>query len=296
MRTTIIGNAHDLNAAQEIWFIQNVLFSGSHINIGFDPELLCNQIVIYLELNEISGELIDCLRSAGNKVVLYHMGDELGEMRRSQYQNCDLVIRNYYYKEAFVGNGEVETFWAPCGFKNGVGPRDQKLIKPANRREWLASFFGWLDNPRSYRNERAEFSSAVDKCDSNIFVQPSAGFAQGWNPGLYAIAMESSIFSPCPAGNTSETIRLYDALELGCIPISLPHHFLFSEEALALIGPVPFPILNSWTELPVFLEKMKAKILINPNEVMELQQRCIIWWSHFKVAIQEKITKKIQAL
>jgi hypothetical protein len=99
MKPTIIGNAHDLNAVQETWFIQNILFSGSIINIGYSPELLNDQAIIYLELNEISGELIQHLRLNKKKIVLYHMADEHGRMNRAQYQNCDLVIRNYFFEE-----------------------------------------------------------------------------------------------------------------------------------------------------------------------------------------------------
>ncbi|WP_162785536.1 exostosin family protein [Polynucleobacter necessarius] len=50
---------------------------------------------------------------------------------------------------------------------------------------------------------------------------PSHGFVGGYNVGLYSTIMEDSIFAPCPSGNKSETIRLYDALELGCILIFL---------------------------------------------------------------------------
>jgi hypothetical protein len=107
--------------------------------------------------------------------------------------------------------------------------------------------------------------------------------------------MEDSIFAPCPAGNNPETIRLYDALELGCIPISLSHDFLLSKDALASFGPVPFPLLGSWSELPQFLVEMKEKLISNPNEIFELQQRCIDWWSSFKMSMQKKIANRIDA-
>jgi hypothetical protein len=125
---------------------------------------------------------------------------------------------------------------------------------------------------------------------------PSNGFAGGYNIGLYSAIMEDSVFAPCPAGNAPETIRLYDALELGCIPISLSHEFLLSKDALASIGPVPFPIIGSWAELPQFLEGMKAKAFSNPSEILELQQRCIDWWASFKLAIQKKISDRIAVL
>jgi len=296
MSLNIIANVHDLNSAQETWFIQNVLFSGAPISIGFDPGLLSNQTIVYLELNEISADLIQHLRLANSKIVLYHMGDEHGAMSRVQYRNCDLVIRNYYFSEALLDADNTGVMWAPCGFKTGVGPRLKRNLKPASERNWLASFLGWMHNPQSYHGERKDFSNATEKCSNNLFLLSSAGFAQGWNVGLYAIAMESSIFAPCPAGNAPETIRLYDALELGCIPISLSHEFLLSNDALALIGPVPFPVLGSWAELPQFLEVMKAKTLSNPTEIMELQQRCINWWSDYKIAIQKKISDRIEAL
>ena len=93
-----------------------------------------------------------------------------------------------------------------------------------------------------------------------------------------------------------ETIRLYDALELGCIPVSLSHEFLNSKDALGMIGSVPFPILDSWDQLPQFLEQMKAKALSNPDEILNLQQSCIDWWNNFKIAIQERISERIAAL
>jgi len=63
-----------------------------------------------------------------------------------------------------------------------------------------------------------------------------------------------------------------------------------------MIGPIPFPILGSWAELPQFLEAMKAKAISNPLEILDLQQSCINWWSDFKNAIQKKIANQIQAL
>ena len=108
--------------------------------------------------------------------------------------------------------------------------------------------------------------------------------------------MEDSIFAPCPAGNSPETIRLYDALETGSIPISLKHEFLLSEEALALIGPIPFPMLNTWNELPTYLQSMREKLNSSPEEIVQLQARCISWWSDYKTAIQKKIASSIASL
>jgi hypothetical protein len=223
------------------------------------------------------------------------MGGERLDKDISAYPECDLVVRNYYFSSIFNDKSD-KILWAPNGFRTGVGPREKSVLKKAAQRQCLASFLGWINNAASYNNERATFAGPAATCGENLYVMPSNGFASGYNVGLYSAIMEDSVFAPCPSGNNPETIRLYDALELGCIPVSLPHEFLSSPKALAMIGPVPFPILSSWSELPGFLEEMQLKRVSNPNEIESLQQRCIGWWADFKLAKQEQIYNRIQAL
>ncbi|OIN02307.1 hypothetical protein A9235_00985 [Polynucleobacter sp. MWH-Tro8-2-5-gr] len=293
----IISTPDSLNAALETWFVQNELFGGAPYILGVDPEKLKDSAVVYLELNQINVDLIRHLKSLGNKVILYHMGGERLDKDISAYSECDLVIRNYYFS-SIIGDAELggKVVWAPNGFRTGVGPRNKTVLKKASQRQCLSAFLGWINNSASYNNERASFAGPAAACGENLYVMPSNGFAGGYNVGLYSAIMEDSIFAPCPSGNNPETIRLYDALELGCIPISLSHEFLLSKDALGMIGPIPFPILGSWAELPQFLEAMKAKAISNPLEILDLQQSCINWWSDFKNAIQKKIANQIQAL
>jgi len=293
----IISTPDSLNAALETWFVQNELFGGVPYILGVDREKLKDSAVVYLELNQINVDLIRHLKSLGNKVILYHMGGERLDKDISAYSECDLVIRNYYFS-SIIGDVELggKVVWAPNGFRTGVGPRNKTVLKKASQRQCLSAFLGWINNSASYNNERASFAGPAAACGENLYVMPSNGFAGGYNVGLYSAIMEDSIFAPCPSGNNPETIRLYDALELGCIPISLSHEFLLSKDALGMIGPIPFPMLGSWAELPQFLEAMKAKAISNPLEILDLQQSCINWWSDFKNAIQKKIANQIQAL
>ena len=293
----IVSNPDSLNFALETWFIQNNLFFGAPYSLGVDPKRLGGSVVIYLELNQIDLQLIRYIKSLGKKVVLYHMGGEKNDKDISAYDECDLVFRNYYF-ESIIHNKDYirKVFWVPNGFRTGVGPRHPSQLKRPPGRQCLAAFLGWINNSDSYNNERASFAAPASACGDNLYVMSSNGFAGGYNIGLYSAIMEDSIFAPCPSGNSPETIRLYDALELGCIPISLSHEFLFSSDALAMNGPVPFPILGSWSELPKFLEQMKFKTTSNPSEIIELQQRCVDWWSNFKINMQQKIAKHIAAL
>ena len=293
----IISTPDSLNAALETWFVQNELFGGAPYNLGINPEQLVGSAIVYLELSQINVDLIRRIKSLSNKVILYHMGGERLDKDISAYAECDLVIRNYYFP-SIINDLEAgkKVLWAPNGFRTGVGPRDKAFLKKSSRRQCLAAFLGWINNSASYNDERASFAAPAAACGENLYVMPSNGFAGGYNVGLYSAIMEDSIYAPCPAGNNPETIRLYDALELGCIPISLSHEFLLSKDALASLGPVPFPLLGSWSELPQFLVEMTERLISNPNEIFELQQRCIDWWSSFKMSMQKKIADRIDAL
>jgi len=292
----IVASPDSLNGALETWFIQNNLFSGAPYNIGLSNNL-CNSVVVYLELHHIDINFIHRIKKSGCKVILYHMGDERLNKDISAYSICDLIIRNYYFSSIINDTSfDGKIMWAPNGFRTGVGPRSFTEIKPSIRRKNLASFLGWLDNAHSHQNERMSFVQCVNDCGTDLYVLPSNSFSGGYNVGLYSAIMENSIFAPCPSGNNAETIRLYDALELGSIPISLSHDFLNSADTLGLIGPVPFPILNSWEELPVFLEQMKERLISNPEKISQLQTNCLLWWLSYKKAIKNKILKRIQSV
>jgi len=235
------------------------------------------------------------MKMGGNKVILYHMGDENGVVDISGYANFDLVIRNYFFSKMFESSSD-RISWAPLGFKTGVGPRSPEKIKGAVDRQILASFLGLLNNVNSYNNERAIFSESVAQCGENLFLMSSDSFGGGANPGMYSAVMEDSIFSPCPAGNSPETIRLYDGLELGCIPITLRHEFLLSPHALGSLGEPPFIYINSWLEMGEILNHLREKLKVSPNEIMAQQSQCIEWWGKYKNFISNKIASKISKL
>lgn len=328
----IVSSLKSLDGAQESWFIQNILFQGIPYSTQFDPEKSDGPVVVYLELYEIDQELINKIKASGKKVVLYHMGDELANKDISAYQACDLIIRNYFFPE-ILNRPELahKILWAPNGCKTGVGPRAPYTLKKVSSRQYLACFLGWLSNTASFNGERAFFSEAVSawsatkkrraknvtqwlkhylslckeyltfakvapSCRTDLHLLSSTGFSNGYKVGPYSAVMEEGVFAPCPAGNSPETIRLYDALESGCIPISLDHVFIKSPSALAEFGLPPFSILATWDELPKFLEKMKQKMVTNPSEIQQMQDDCIVWWESYKKHIAQKIAHRIKGL
>lgn len=328
----IISSPQTLNAILEAGFIQNILFQGAAYSTQFDPKKSFGNVVVYLELYLIDAELIRKMKAAGKKVVLYHMGDELANKNISAYDDCDLIIRNYYFPE-IINHPQLsrKILWAPNGCKTGVGPRVPNTLKNTVSRQYLSCFLGWLSNTASFNGERALFSEIVSAwlgthkrrtknitqwlkhylslsedylsftevaphCKEDLYLLSSNGFSNGYNVGLYSATMEDSIFAPCPAGNSPETIRLYDALECGCIPILLKHEFLASPHALGELGLPPFITLSSWSELPDFLSQMKQKMADSPEEVQKMQDDCITWWGGYKNHIGKKIMRHIEGL
>jgi hypothetical protein len=284
-----------LGVVHEGWFHQNILLDGHPFHFEWDFGTIQNGLVVYLELFDIDLKLIRDFRSRNNKVVLFHFGDEQGDKFDPDiYSKFDLILRNYFFKSiAAYPKISEKIIWVPNGFKTGVGPRNPSNIKPVKKRKFLSSFLGWIDNPKSYNGERQKFSSVAPACGQNLLLYSTPSFASGMSASLYGSIMESSIFAPCPAGNSPETIRLYDALESGCIPISLKYDFLDDERAL--LNP-PFPVLDSWDELPSALENYAMLRTNQPEIVEELQKRCINWWSQIKVEKSYKVREALNRL
>lgn len=291
----LVASPDTLHSALETWFFQNELLGGIPYTLDTELGALTDSVIIYIGLHQpVSVQLIQSLRQRGNKFVFLHMGDELGNHDCSIYDYCDLIIRNYLHAHIFENERfRGKLIWIPNGFRTGVGPREPSVIKLARNRRWLSCFLGWLDNSKSYNNERQLFKQAALKCSENLFLNESAGWAGGYNIGLYSAVMENSIFTPCPAGNCPDSIRLYDAMELGGIPICLNH--LFINDSRTMIGP-PFPILDCWDDLPDFLSGMRNEYARDPLVFDNLQAATIQWWQHVKRKIASHIEERLMLL
>jgi hypothetical protein len=291
----LITSERTANQIMESWFVQNLVLQGLPLAWESEAASLSGATVVYLEVGIPNLELVRSLAARGNKVVLFHMGDEAGtNFDRTCYLACDLVLRNYFFEQIF-GDPEIgpRTIWVPNGFKSGVGPRRPDTLRKASRRRFLATFLGWIDNKTAFANERATFRDIALRHPDDVVLRATSHFGGGYNPGLYAMGMEHSIFAPCPAGNSPETIRLYDALELGCIPVSLGHAFLTAR--LALADP-PFPILSAWAEFPALMARMRVLRDTQPAALDALQATCVEWWSTVKAGVASRVAARLLEL
>jgi len=275
----VLTSPQVLQVCLELQFIFEEMLPGVAVTTRAD-DVLKYRGVVYLEY-DFNLELAKQIVAAGKRLVLYHLGDETGIKDLSAYSVADAIFRNYYIPKVFQNpQWAKKLHWMPNGYRNGLRQPPEKTLKPAHERSSLATFIGWIDNPKAVNNERAEFAAAAKECEGLLQCVPTAGFAAGYSAHLYAHFLEDAVFAPCPAGNAAETIRLFDALEMGCIPISLKHDFLDGNPCM----PRPlFLVVDSWAQLGGVLKaRGAARDKLKYDEVNESQLLSISYWKGLK--------------
>jgi len=234
--------------------------------------------VVYLEY-DLDAKLCEQISRTQN-LLIYHLGDETAIKDLSGYVFAKAVFRNYYHERIFADLRFTDRlYWMPNGFRNGLKNQHRHAIRPVSERPVLASFIGWLSNPNAVANERAAFQSIAPACANLLQCIPTQGFAGGFSPHLYKALLEDAVFAPCPAGNAAETIRLFDAMECGCIPISLKHPFL--QRAICMANP-PFEFLDRWEDLPHRLKSLEALQRDEPARLVKMQDAVKTYWRALK--------------
>jgi len=266
-----------LQVCLELDFLFHDIFPGARVCLDLN-EALSARCLVYLEY-DFEMHIAHAIKGAGKRLVLMHLGDETGIKDLSAYIVADAVLRNYYHPDIFSDERWAwKLRWMPNGYRNGLGYRGSRTPKPASGRKQWARFIGWLANPKAVGNERAQFEQAAAACAGLLHCVPTSGFAGGYSAALYKHLMEDAVYAPCPAGNAAETIRLFDALECGCIPISMPQQFLRTTTAMAS---APIAIVQHWAAIEEFLKALKQR-----SEAAHLadyhQQQVLRFWAAAK--------------
>ena len=151
-------------------------------------------------------------------------------------------------------------------------------------------FFSGALKGRLLSDERQQMVSAIQSRQLPFLVNETPGFAQGLGPVAYAAYLSMSRFGLAPSGDSPETIRLYEVLEAGAIPIMIKSPFVTASDAL---GNPPFVVLDNWSELPVFYapysDAMAPKVI---GEIEGRRQDVYKWWGRFK-ALQQRRVKEL---
>jgi hypothetical protein len=271
----LIWHADRLSERDWLKFIFGDLVEEEITDLGrtrFDDDSIHVISSNWAPLASYTGYFQQC-RARSNRTVLVHVSDEWFSGGYQLYQYFDLVIRwNHSYLTSHPGIVTV-----PLGYFNDTGSSDS----PADQRQYAWSFVGEIKSSRvamaaAFHSLEPKFTTRVDSVSNPKGNRLSKS--------EFNAVLEDTVFSPCPMGNaTIETSRVYESLELGCIP--LVELRLSLDYYKNLLGPNPLPAFHDWREARRFAERLikdKSALLAKQTEIMD-------WWKAYKDRMRTEV-------
>ena len=267
-RTVFWGNYHFVNSYP--WILN--LLSKLEIEIINDTQNLDENESIIIVDHMISAKesFYFELSSKVKKIFLIHLGDEGGAEKKDLiYSLCEHIWRTFSLP-MFKDFKNVTSI--PIGYKSD--PLKEKINILKKNYKW--SFLG-----TTHGSSRYDLLDKHKKIKPN-FINLTAEFSgkKSMNTDDYYKILNNSVFAPIPHGYFHpETYRLYEALEVGCIPI-IENPFKFFDDFLPNN---PLPSVNSWEDSSIIIKKY----LENKKELEVLGKKIQDWWIHHKENLKE---------
>lgn len=225
-------------------------------------------------VNEINKELNN-LRG----VVLFLMGDEEADFPVEQIDHKNIKI--------WVQNPKPGRHDNYTRLGTGYPPQIRKWADDVFPEKNLDYFFaGQITHSR-----REEMAKNLRNVPNGKLVE-TAGFTQGLDHAHYYHFMRQAKIVPCPSGpQTPDSFRLFESLEMGCIPIadtktpkeSFPNfwEWLFDESN------IPFTKIDNWESLPGYIEDLK-------KQYPKLNNRIQAFWMRYKAKLRAQLRSDIE--
>lgn len=207
----------------------------------------------------------------------FHMGDETFNNDINFYSSTWFNFRNYY-NGMYMHQYQDSLEYAPLGKKNGLGNQNPITFLKSSERKYLCNFIGSLRANRKYALEQVSYKR--DDC----FISSGKGWvsASEMNSVDVRHVYLNSKFTICPFGNNEESLRFYESLEFGAIPIAESSKSMFGDFINDGVGsssePPPIVRVADWKNVDVMLRYYDER----PEELDELQARMIAWWNDRK--------------
>lgn len=233
--------------------------------------------VVQRPYSELFSEYFKFLQSYNINFKVLHLSDEFSKdsIDYYSYNNCKAVIRNYLRDDT---PNLPHIFTIPLGYHyKGT------LQKTFNDRKLVWSFHGtnWFDRSKILENI----------CN---LIPHHIHFTNDWNhpdqtsKNQYLAMLSNSKFCPILRGNNIETYRLYEALEVGTIPIyvRIPDDSKFWK---LISSKLNLYELDTW-------DKAKEIIIIflnNPELAEKYRQNILTKWNQWKLEIKSICTTLI---
>ncbi len=219
-------------------------------------------------------------RVRAKHLVLLHLSDEYFSGGYRLYRHFDAVIRNFRtYLAACDGILTI-----PEGYPNGTASFASG-VPLAIARPYAWSFVGEIKTTRGDMIEAfAPFGRSFVKETASISDEAGEKLPKS----AYDAILRDSVFSPCPMGNAVlETWRLYESLELGCIPLVERRPTL--DYFAALFGQHPIPTFDNWLEARIWAETLHGDQIA----LVQLQKAIDEWWRKHKARTRAAIARQL---
>jgi hypothetical protein len=292
---TVIWRRRTLDLVPESYFIGQVLLADLGRPVRTiaveqltDAPFIPGALVVSMK-TEFAGYLAEAHRRGVRGQMLFHLGDEHGADDRSFYEDADLVLRNYWFDRI---QADPKVMWVPNGYALGVGPAAPGQRLRASQRS-SPGFFAGAMAMRTLSGERERMRAAVEAAGLPFQLHLTATSRDRLGPSAYAARLADARFALVPGGNSPETIRLYDALEAGAVPVTLRSAFI---EAAGALDRPPFPMLDDWDQLAAVYEPFADGSFASLAMLDALQDRGLAWWEAFKRRQQARLRGAIDAV
>lgn len=229
----------------------------------------------FAPLSAARSKMMTGLRSVEGKGLL-HLSDEWYSGGYEIYTEFDFVLRNYYSR-AFEQAGIMTL---PLGLTNGAANLHPAAL--ASERRYLWSFSGSRTAARMtmYR----QFKDIEPGCA--LWYDMRRQEAPPLDRAGFKNLLAQTVFQPCPMGNvTLETFRLYESLEMGCIPLIEQRPWLRYYDRL--LPGHPLPRFTNWSSARAFVEAHRS----DPARLDALQRTVHHWWQDYKQLLRKSVMK-----
>jgi hypothetical protein len=205
---------------------------------------------------------------------LLHLSDESHAGGYEAYANFNFVLKNYY--SAIFKSPGIKIL--PLGPTNNTMNRSRHRFVAERRFVW--SFAGAKTAPRMAMYKSLQ-TIEPHKCyffDSRKHQNPTL------DKKAFLTLLAETVFSPCPMGNVVlETFRVYESLEMGCIPIVERRRWMPYYD-MVMPGH-PLPTFASWREAYLFIEMLRK----DKRRLLDYQQTVADWWQNYKVQLRNEV-------
>lgn len=226
-------------------------------------------------------------------VGLLHVDDKRYRSRLQAYTSFAFVWRTYYHS-ALTDLAVRQLPLGPAALVE-VSPEPSAVAQrgPGER------LYTWcfVDRPQGTHGPVADAFRAIEggyeRLDAVADADthpPTSGApgATGRDPAGYLEVLADSVFAACPMSDQHiETHRVYDALEVGAIPVVERRRRL--DYFTALLGDHPLPTVRSWSEATGLVRGLLA----DHAALSALQAEVVRWWTATKRSLAEAVQEDV---